>query len=96
MRVNMCTCMFVYYVCCVSIFVFFSLLFSLCVSSYFPSFTCQLSAECFLLISLVLFNVFFLIKWSNNQIIVIRILSLLSSNISVWRCRRICDIHFKR
>lgn len=54
-----CTCMYVYYVCCISIFVFFSLLFSLCVSFYFPSFTHQLSAECFLLISLVLFNVFF-------------------------------------
>lgn len=100
MKMEMCIYLCAYaseYVMNASVYLFFfSLLFSLCVSFYFPSFTRQLSAECFLLISLVPFNVFFLIKWSNNQIIGIRILSLLSSNISVLRCRRTCDNHFKR
>lgn len=61
-----CTCMYVYYVCWVRIKERKKQIYSLCVSFYSPSFTRQLSAECFLLISLVLFNVFFLIKWRNN------------------------------
>lgn len=79
-----CTCMYVYYVCCVSIFVFFSLFYSLCVSpSTSPPLLASFQQNVSSLSAWSCSMFFFLIKWSNNQIIGIRILSLLSSNISV-------------